>query len=68
MEPVDPSADSPGAPGGFPVDVAEAAMADVRKVYAAFGKKDRPALDLHPAGHVYVNRTTIPFLNAELKK
>lgn len=56
------------APGGFPVDVAEAAMADVRKVYAVFGKKDRPVLDLHPAGHVYVNKTTIPFLDAELKK
>jgi hypothetical protein len=56
------------APGGFPVDVAEAAMADVRKVYAAFGKKDKPILDLHPAGHVYVNKTTIPFLDGELKK
>ena len=56
------------APGGFPVEIAEAAMADVRKVYAAFGKKDTPVLDLHPAGHVYVNKTTIPFLDAELKK
>jgi len=55
------------APGGFPVDVAEAAMNDVRKVYAVFGKKDKPVLDLHPAGHVYVNKTTIPFLDAELR-
>jgi acetyl esterase/lipase len=55
------------APGGFPVDVAEAAMADVRKVYAVFGKKDKAVLDLHPAGHVYVNKTTIPFLDAELR-
>ncbi|HJZ92266.1 MAG TPA: alpha/beta fold hydrolase [Gemmataceae bacterium] len=55
------------APGGFPVDVAESAMVDVRKVYAAFGKKDKPVLDLHPGGHVYVNKTTIQFLDSELK-
>jgi len=56
------------APGGFPVDVAEAAMADVHKVFAVFGNKDRAVLDLHPAGHVYVNKTTIPFLDAELRR
>src|SRR5262245_20177399 len=56
-----------GAPGGFPVDVAETAMTDVRKVYAAFGKKDKPILDLHPEGHVYVNKSTIKFLDDELK-
>lgn len=55
------------APGGFPVEIAEAAMADVRKVYDVFGKKDMPILDLHSGGHVYVNKTTIKFLDAELR-
>jgi hypothetical protein len=55
------------APGGFPVEVAEASMTDVRKVYGVFGKKDKPVLDLHAAGHVYVNKTTIPFLDTELR-
>lgn len=55
------------APGGFPVDIAESAMADVRKIYGVFGKKDRPILDLHPDGHVYVNKSTSKFLDAELR-
>lgn len=56
-----------GAPGGFPPAVAETAIVDVRKVYACFGNKDKPVLDLHDGGHVYVNKTTIPFLESSLR-
>src|SRR5262249_49357135 len=55
------------APGGFPVEIAEAGMAHVRNGSHVFGTKDMPILDLHSGGHVYVNKTTIKFLDAELR-
>jgi len=56
-----------GAPGGFPLTVAQEAMVHVRKVYAAFGKATAPILDAHPEGHVYVSKEPIRFLERELR-
>ena len=55
------------APGGFPVDVAEVAVTDLKKIYAAFGCPDRAVLDVHPGGHVVVTKTAVPFLDAVLR-
>jgi nicotinamidase-related amidase len=41
------------APGGFPVDVARKAFAEVRAAYQVLGADDRLHLDIHPGGHVF---------------
>jgi hypothetical protein len=41
------------APGGFPVSIAEKAMAEIKKTYEVFGKTDRAELVIHPGGHVF---------------
>ncbi len=41
------------APGGFPVSIAEKAMAEIKQTYEVFGKTDRAELVIHPGGHVF---------------
>jgi len=41
------------APGGFPVSIAEKAMADIKECYKVLEKPDRAELVVHPAGHVF---------------
>src|SRR5262249_61294937 len=41
------------APGGFPVDVARKAFAEIRAAYQVFGADNRLHLDIHPGGHVF---------------
>lgn len=41
------------APGGFPVDIARVAIAEIEDAYAVCGAKDRAELHVHPEGHVY---------------
>jgi len=41
------------APGGFPVNVARAAFAEIQSAYQVFGAESRATLHVHPAGHVF---------------
>jgi acetyl esterase/lipase len=41
------------APGGFPVDIARPAFAEIRVAYQLFGAERRVVLDIHPGGHVF---------------
>jgi len=41
------------APGGFPVSIAEKAIAEIKKCYEVFGKSDRCELVVHPGGHIF---------------
>ncbi len=45
------------APGGFPVDVARCAFAEVQQAYAAFDAEEQAVLDVHAGGHVFVGRS-----------
>lgn len=44
------------APGGFPVDVARKALAEVQRAYHVFGAEDQAVLDIHEGGHIFVGR------------
>ena len=41
------------APGGFPVDIARGAFAEIRSAYRVFGAETNAILDVHPGGHVF---------------
>lgn len=41
------------APGGFPVDIAKQAFAEIEPAYRVFGAEKNLWLDIHPAGHVF---------------
>lgn len=41
------------APGGFPVDIAQKAFADILPVYRVLGAEKQALLDIHPDGHVF---------------
>lgn len=41
------------APGGFPVEIARAAFAEIRSAYRVFGAETNAFLDIHPGGHVF---------------
>jgi hypothetical protein len=55
------------APGGFPIDVAKPAMAEIERAYAVFDSKKNAVLDIHPGGHVYVVPTAHAFMDRFLK-
>ncbi len=56
------------APGGFPVSIAQEAMAEIKACYRVFGKENRAELLVHPAGHVFDVAGGMKFLDAALKK
>jgi len=41
------------APGGFPVDIARKAFAEIKPAYRVLGAEDKLLLDIHPGGHVF---------------
>jgi len=41
------------APGGFPVDIARKAFAEIELAYKVFNAKEALILDVHPGGHVF---------------
>jgi hypothetical protein len=55
------------APGGFPVEIAEGAMGEVRKAYKVFGAEDGAQLDVHPEGHEFVVAPAVKFLERHLR-
>lgn len=55
------------SPGGFPVDLAEKAMDEIRKSYKVFDKQDRVDLDIHPAGHEFIVPTAVAFIEKNLR-
>ena len=54
-------------PGGFPVELAEQAMADVKQAYRVDGQEASVQLATHPAGHVFDVTAAQEFLAAKLK-
>ncbi len=55
------------APGGFPVPIAEKAMAEIKGCYKVFGQGDRAELLVHPAGHIFDVAAGVKFLDGALK-
>lgn len=54
-------------PGGFPVDLAQQAMAEIHEVYRVLGHGDAVSLAVHDAGHVFDVKLGKPFLDAVLQ-
>lgn len=54
------------APGGFPVEIARPAFAEIRAAYRVFGAETNVALDVHPAGHVFHGEVFWPRLDRAL--
>jgi hypothetical protein len=55
------------APGGFPVELAEGAMREIRKVYKVFGAEDVAQLEVHPGGHEFIVAPALKFLERHLR-
>ncbi len=55
------------APGGFPVAIAEGALAEIRKAYQVLGAADAAQLDVHPDGHVFLVPPALKFLERHLR-
>ena len=53
-------------PGGFPVELAEQALADIRQAYAALGQPEAAQLAVHDAGHVFDVPAGLAFFDATL--
>ncbi len=41
------------APGGFPVEIARQAFAELQPIYRMFGAAEKLVLDVHPGGHIF---------------
>jgi hypothetical protein len=54
-------------PGGFPVDLAKQAMAEIKQAYRVDGREDAAGLVTHAEGHVFDVPAAQRFLNAALK-
>lgn len=54
-------------PGGFPVDLAEAALADIQQAYRAAGQATSVQLAVHEQGHVFDVPSGVAFLESALK-
>jgi hypothetical protein len=54
-------------PGGFPVDLAEQAMAAIKQAYCVHGSEDVARLRVHPEGHVFDVPAAVEFLDTALK-
>jgi dienelactone hydrolase len=55
-----------GAPGGFPVKIAQQVLAEIQKAYAVYGCKNHADLDVHPGGHIFVTPTGLGFIEKQL--
>ncbi len=55
------------APGGFPVSIAERAMAEIKECYSVFGVSDQAELVVHPAGHVFDVPSAVRVLDEVLR-
>ena len=55
-------------PGGFPVDLAEKAMAEIKRAYRVDAAEAAAELDIHPEGHVFDVPAGCKFLDAALKR
>jgi dienelactone hydrolase len=55
-----------GAPGGFPVKIAQQVLAEIQKAYAVYGCKNHADLDVHPGGHIFVTPTGLGFIEKHL--
>jgi pimeloyl-ACP methyl ester carboxylesterase len=53
-------------PGGFPVELAEQAIAEIRRAYRAAGCEDAAQLAVHEDGHVFDVPSAVEFLNRAL--
>ncbi len=56
------------APGGFPVSIAENAMAEIATSYSVFGKPERANLAVHSAGHVFDVPSAMKLFETVLKE
>jgi pimeloyl-ACP methyl ester carboxylesterase len=54
-------------PGGFPVDLAETAMADIRTAYRTLEREEAVELSVHAGGHEFDVPAGLRFLDATLK-
>jgi dienelactone hydrolase len=57
-----------GAPGGFPVRIAQTTMKEIQRAYRVFNAENKAVLDVHPEGHVFVVPSAVKFLEEQLKK
>ena len=56
------------APGGFPVSIAEKALAEIKAAYGVFGKAPKADLVVHPAGHIFDVPPALKLLDEVLRK
>ena len=54
-------------PGGFPVDLAAQAMAEIKQAYRVDGRQDAAGLVTHTEGHVFDVPAAQRFLNVAVK-
>ena len=55
-------------PGGFPVDLAEETMVEIKRAYGAAGKDGAAELAIHPNGHVFDVTAGVRFLDGALRR
>ena len=55
-------------PGGFPVDLAEETMVEIKRAYGAAGKENAAELAIHPGGHVFDVTAGARFLDVALRR
>jgi len=55
------------APGGFPVAIAEKAMAEIKPCYRLLGRQDGARLAVHPGGHEFEDAGAMEFLDRHLR-
>jgi len=55
------------APGGFPVDIAKGAWAQVLPCYRVFDAEGKAELKIHPGGHIMEVASMVDMLDRELK-
>jgi hypothetical protein len=55
------------APGGFPLDIAERALTEIRKAYTVFGAENDAQLDVHPEGHEFIVSPALTFLERNMR-
>jgi dienelactone hydrolase len=54
-------------PGGFPVDLAQQAFAEIQRAYRAAERETAAELAVHPAGHVFDVAQGVAFLDTHLQ-
>jgi dienelactone hydrolase family protein len=55
-------------PGGFPVDLAEETMVEIKRAYGAAEKESAAELAIHPGGHVFDVTAGVRFLDEALRR